>query len=195
MELSSEQVHWIGGLAFTAVAVLLLLRSIRRWNGRAWPYLLPALLIGYGLESLVDVWVHGQAVPPGYARESRQHLVQGGGLLLAGIVELLIERRVLRGWGWRLAAPAALGMLAVGFLFHAQHGLSDVAMAMMSAEHRGFAIALFVAAGVRTLDVWLARDAGIDVRRSPLAHAWLVPLLVFGIQMLAYREAMPSMGG
>jgi hypothetical protein len=190
MELSSEQVHWIGGFAFTAVAALLLLRSIRHWNGPAWGYLLPALFMGYGLESLVDVWVHGQAVPPGYARESRQHLVQGGALLLAGTVELLIERRVLRAWAWRLAAPAALGVLALGFLFHAQHGLSEVAMAMMSAEHRGFAIALGVAAGARTLDVWWARNAGADARRSPFADAWLMPLLVFGMLMLTYREAM-----
>lgn len=98
MELTSEQVHCIGGAAFSAVALLLLARELLGLSANGWAYLIPMLFIGYGLESLIDLWVHGGAVPANYGRESRQHLLQGGPLLLAGIVQWNVARGRLRQW-------------------------------------------------------------------------------------------------
>jgi len=186
MDLSSVQVHWIGGVFFTAVPLLLLLQRLLRWPGQYWAYVLPLLFAGYGLESFADVWVHGLAVPSDYTQESRQHLWQGSALLLAGLVELLVARGALLHWRWKLATPLALAALAIGFLFHTQHGGSEMAMALMLTEHRGFAIALSVAAAARAISVLPLRHVAV------LESAWLLPLLVFGLQMLSYREAMPG---
>lgn len=66
MGLTSEHVHWLGGAAFTFVALALIAQQSRIWR-RTWPsWLLPALLLGYGAESLADLWIHGDARPKGY---------------------------------------------------------------------------------------------------------------------------------
>lgn len=90
MDLTSEQVHWIGGAAFVVVSLLMLVRASGLWRWQWIPWLLPALFVGYGLESVADVWIHGDAVPVNYAAETRQHLLQGGSLFVAGVVEALV---------------------------------------------------------------------------------------------------------
>jgi hypothetical protein len=187
MELTSEQVHWIGGAAFSAIALLLLAREMLGLSAGWWAYLIPLLFIGYGLESLVDLWVHGSAVPANYGRESRQHLLQGGPLLVGGIVQWNVARGRLRGWWWQLAVPLALVALAVGFAMHDQHGASETAMLLMATQHRAFAIVLGLAAAARFLRVLPATS-----HRVPEA-TWLVPLLGFGLLMLTYRETMAPM--
>ena len=82
MNLTSEQVHWIGGAAFTIVALLLILYETRLVRASWLPYVLPLLLIGYGVESLIDPLVHGTAIPQNYAAESLQHVMQGTVMLI-----------------------------------------------------------------------------------------------------------------
>lgn len=208
MNLTSEQVHWLGGGAFVIVSLLGLARASGQIRQRWVLWLLPALFIGYGLESLADVWIHGDAVPANYATESRQHLIQGGVLLFAGIVEALLLTDRLNSWFWRLASPAALAVLASVFVVHDQHGTVDAAaMALMQAQHRGFAIALFTAAVTRALAALSTRrvpflqsnvpstlDEGPRPRHVFFDDAWLLPLFIFGVQMLVYRESVMTHG-
>lgn len=70
---------------------------------------------------------------------------------------------------------------------HDQHGASEIAMLLMTAQHRAFAIVLGLAAAVRFLHVLPATS-----QRVPEA-TWLVPLLGFGLLMLTYRETMEPM--
>src|SRR5574343_521377 len=114
MNLSSEEVHWLGGAAFTVVALLLMAKQLWGRRGGVWEALLPLLFIGYGLESFADRWVHGAVVPPDYAQESAQHLWQGAAMLLAGVVQGLVARGLLRHWCWQLAMSFGLGALALG---------------------------------------------------------------------------------
>jgi hypothetical protein len=181
MNLSSEQVHWIGGAAFTTVAVLLFL-----FHGGVlripWvPYLLPLLLIGYGIESFLDPLVHGSAIPKNYAAETAQHRVQGSFMLLAGIVEWLRLRGRLQGRMWALPLPLALSVLGLVFIFHAQHE-AMVPPLVLSLQHRFFALALWMAAAAKVFEDRTRH------RASLAAGAWLLPLLVFGLAMLAYTE-------
>lgn len=48
MDLTSEQVHWIGGVAFVTVSLLMLVRASSLWRWQWIPWLLPALFVGYG---------------------------------------------------------------------------------------------------------------------------------------------------
>lgn len=185
MELTSEQVHWIGGVAFTAVALLLLLHRAQVLQGRLVPWLLPLLLLGYGAESFADLWVHGSAVPANYGAESRQHLLQGGALLVAGIVEALLLMQRLKAPAWRIVLPLALAVVALVFLMHAQHG-GGGSMALMQVQHRAFAIALLVAAIAKAIESHMALE------RGRLQGAWLLALLIFGLELLTYTEAHPA---
>jgi hypothetical protein len=164
------------------VSLLLLLHRLQVVPGRWALWLLPLLLIGYGLESLADLWLHGDAAPANYGQENQQHLLQGGVLLVAGVVEALLLKSMLQAAVWRLVLPLALAVVAIVFLLHAQHGAGG-SMALMQVQHRAFAIALLVAAAARMLENHPAFD------RSGLRGAWLLALLIFGLELLTYAEA------
>ena len=187
MGLTSEQVHWVGGGAFSMVALLLIAKECGVLRG-AWPsWLLPILLVGYGVESFADVWVHGAAKPKSYGPESAQHVLQGTAGVLAGVVEALRLNRRLQRPLWGCVLPAALTIIGTVFWFHAQHD-ADVSPLLLMVQHRAFAVSLFVAAAARALTVW------DSPRGSRLAAAWLLPLFIFGLQMLMYTEQTSGVG-
>jgi hypothetical protein len=181
MSLSSEQVHWIGGAATVVVAVSLLLREAGIVSNRRLDWLLPVFLALYGMESFVDPWVHGTAIPAHYGSESSQHVIQGSAMLAAGIVEALILYGALNSRGWLAALPAALVVLGLVFLFHAEHGAS-VPPLVIQVQHRAFALTLLVAAATRALLLLPGQGA------KTLASGWLILLLLFGLELLTYTE-------
>lgn len=187
MGLTSEQVHWIGGAAFAFVAVALLGHLIAPERLPWAPALLPALLIGYGLESFLDPFIHGGAAPANYGAETTQHLVQGTAAFAAGVIEWARLRGALTGAGWGMATPVALLVIAIVFLVHAQHDATVSPMVLM-VQHRALAITLAVAAAARAATL-LAPGV------TALQGAWLLPLFVFGLLMLAYTERDRGMGG
>lgn len=181
MALSTEQVHWMGGAAFTVTALLLLSRRTAVLAWRWLDFLLPLLFVGYGLESAADPWLHGSAMPASPAGEARQHLMQGGAMMVAGVVQGLVERGTLKHRLWQLAVPAALAFTGAVFWMHAHENM-DGAMTSIMTQHRIFAASLWVAAGAK----------GLAVLGGPRAQAfdvaWLLPLMLFGVQLLLYTE-------
>lgn len=186
MGLTSEQVHWAGGMCFALVALALIVHAAAPTHLGWAPWLLPALLVGYGIESALDPLIHGRALPTHYGAEAAQHLVQGGAVLLAGAVEWARLRGRLRRAGWGLMTPAALLVLAGVFLVHAQHDAS-VSPAVLAVQHRAFAVILGVAAFARAATALVSGAA-------PLRAGWLFALLTFGLQLLAYTERTPPHG-
>lgn len=180
MGLTSEEVHWIGWACFALVALALMVHAVAPKRMPWAPWLLPALLLGYGLESAVDPWIHGRELPQHYALETSQHLVQGSVVLLAGVVEWARLRGRLLPRAWGLVTPFALLVVAGVFLVHAQHDVA-VSPALLVVQHRAFAVCLTVAA--------LARAAAVLVRDDAVLRAgWLFPLLAFGLLLLVYTE-------
>jgi hypothetical protein len=181
MGLTSEQVHWIGGAAFTLVALLCVLHETRHIKAAWVPYLLPALMIAYGIESFLDGFVHGSALPGNYAQESGEHFVQGGAMLIGGLGEWLRLRGRLRHSAWALLVPGALAVVGAFFWMHAQHD-TTIPPIVLHIQHRLFAVTLWLAALARLITTWApARTAG-------LASAWLAFLLMFGLELLLYTE-------
>lgn len=186
MGLTSEQVHWFGGACFTVVALLLMAYEWAPVRVPWAPGLLPALFVGYAVESALDPLIHGRAMPAHYATETAQHLGQGAAMLLAGVVEWARLRGRLRTAGWGLVTPAALLVVAVVFLRHAQHDAA-ASPAVLMVQHRAFAATLVVAGGARAAFV-------VAPRVVALRSAWLLPLLNFGLLLLAYTERAPRSG-
>lgn len=180
MNLTSEQVHHYGGAAFVVVSLLLLLAELGlvQWPWLA--YLLPLLLVGYGVESLLDTWIHGSAAPAHYGPETAQHLFQGSAVAVAGIVELLILMGILEHPLWGLFLPAALVVTGAIFFFHAQHDTAAPGL-LLVIQHRIFAVTLLVAAAAKAYSL-------IPGSGTVMAVAWLLPLLLFGLEMLIYTE-------
>lgn len=188
MELTSEQVHHVGGAAFTLVAGLLLLWHLRVLQGSWLPLTMPGLLILYGIESFADRWIHGAQLPSSYEAEGLQHLIQGGVVTVAGIIEGLILLGKLRHPVWRGAVPVALGIIGVVFLVHAQHDV-NVDPLVLAVQHRIFAVTLFVAGAAKAL----SETRGETTRW--LNAGWLLPMLVFGLELLMYSEGSGGHSG
>ena len=186
MDLTSEQVHWIGGLAFVLVIGALLAHQAGAWRARWIPWLLPVLLIGYGIESGLDWWIHGEARPEHYLPQALQHVLQGSAMFLAGLVEAARLRGRLQATAWGLVLPAALITVGVAFWAHSQHGAQVDPMVMMI-QHRAFAVVLVVAAVMRALEVLLRR-------RGAFEGAFLAPLLIFGALLVIYTESSDMRG-
>jgi hypothetical protein len=181
MNLSSEQVHWLGGVAVLIVASGLLLHDLGILSARGWRWLLPVFLVLYGLESFMDPWIHGTAAPENYGAESSQHIVQGTAMLVGGLVESLVLLGILKQRVWMLAVPVSLVALAVIFLVHEQH-TARVPALVLEVQHRVFALTLFLAAVLRAM--LLSSRPAVNA----LGRGWLVLLLLFGLELTTYTE-------
>jgi len=74
------------------------------------------------------------------------------------------------------------------FLFHAQHEAAASAI-VLTVQHRIFGATLAVAALAKA-----AAELGGEKARA-FRVAWLLPLLVFGLEMLLYTEGGAGMAG
>lgn len=185
MGLTSEHVHWMGGLAILVVAALSIAWNFGWIRGR-WPrWLLPALLLGYAMQSFFDAQLHGSALPTRYVAETRQHWIQGALVAVAGITEM---GRAAGRWKAResaLVTPLALVGVGLVFWMHAQHDAQLDPM-LLTLQHRAMAVSLWVAAAARAVAVW--RD---DERESV---GWWWPLMVFALLLVIYTESASSGG-
>lgn len=181
MGLTSEQVHWIVGGVVSAGAITLILKETLVIRA-AWPrYVLPIGLLGWGVEAIVDPFVHGSEMPGGYGAEALQHVLMGVVMLAAGGIELGRERGKLTATAWGFVLPVILLVLAAMFLGHAQHEAA-VPPLVLIVQHRVLGLTLVVAGLAKALAV-LKHE-----RTKAFELGWLLVLLVVGLQFLAYTE-------
>jgi hypothetical protein len=166
--------HLLEGLVLATVGILAILGSLGvAWAPTAWPLLI--LLAGVLLLALIYP-LHPLSDWPAIWRDpqQRQHTIIAATLAVAGISELL------RGSGapaWGYVWPAALLLIGVLFLTHAQHGRA-VARAVLL--HRILGITIICAGLLRAIEV----GTGADV----FASLWPIALLVAAAQLIVYRE-------
>jgi len=187
MELTSQTVHMIGGLAFTGLSLVMIVNIMSNAEPRWTDAALAVLFLLYGAESVIDQAVHGSAIPENYQMETFQHLIQGAILFLAGVAESLRLAGVLKHRLWSLSVPVGLTGLGGIFLFHAQSGMDMNAMMLMTAQHRAFGVVLLLAAAGYVLARFrLAGNRAADL-------GWVALLLAFGVMLILYRESMAAM--
>ena len=187
MGLTSEQVHWIFGAVLIGTTVLLILRDTGRIAGRWIDYLVPLLLAAFGLEMLLDPFVHGASAPANYAAETAQHFGLGVLLIGASADEFFRTWRRRSGLLWRVPLAAALAIAAVTFWVHAQHD-SAAPMILLITQHRMIAATLAVAAVAA-----LVIGPGERGSAQPPAIGFL--MLLLGAQLLIYTEGTSLFGG
>jgi hypothetical protein len=181
MGLSSEQLHWIIGGQLTALAFVLLLYETRVWRWGALRYALAFTLLLFSAEGSLHPLLSGALSPARFDAATEQHLMLAGVCFVVGVVELLRAAGRLRRDVWKAALPVGLSVTAVTFVFHAQHE-SHVPPILLTVQHRILGASLAVGAAAKTVSELRHPMA------KPFAVAWLVPVLLAGVELLLYTE-------
>ena len=175
--------------------LIILAQAAGRVRGARALYLWPGLVLFAGVGLLgVLLLPHHRDVP---ARvqwafvigdpQQRQHLVLGFLIVIAGTVELLLRGGRLHAPLWRVAWPAAVIIVGVLFIIHAQHGPHE-AIARALLFHRVLG-ALLIATGL--LRLW---EIASGSTARWLSFSWGLTLLAAGALLIGYREPESSHG-
>jgi hypothetical protein len=168
--------HRVEGLLLAAVGGLALLDNFgfATWASAAWPIL---ILIA-GLLLLVLLYpTHPLADWPAIWRDpqQRQHTIMAAAIALAGATELVRGSNPALAYVW----PAALLIIGILFLTHAQHGTGE-AVARAVRQHRVL--------GTTAIIAGLLRAAEFVTGTARFAVLWPLALLVAAAQLILYRE-------
>ena len=168
--------HLVEGSLTAAVGVLALLATL---TAAEWPNSAYAgLMAGAGVLLLILLYPRHPVSDWGAIwrdPQQREHTIMATALVLAGVAELVAAGRPPLGFTW----PAALVLIGLLFLTHAQHG-SGEAMAQAVRRHRWIGASGIAAGVLRFLSV--LRPAVVwDV-------LWAVAVLAVAAQLLLYRE-------
>lgn len=183
MNLTSEQVHWIYGALISVVSMgLIVAEASQVPQKHSRPFLIGTILfLAFGF--LIDPLLHGNLLPRNYFQEMRQHNALGLLLLGLGTIEFLRFKHVLHHTIWGAFLPLALLVAGLIFFFHAQHD-SQVPMLLLMTQHRIYGVTLFIA-GVTQFVAYRSKK---NTHPSPFAVAWVVCLLILGLELLLYTE-------
>lgn len=181
MGLTSEQFHWIFGGFVAALATVLFVAELSSLREGRLRFALPVGLIGGGAMAAADPLFHG-AASNANPTETAQHIVFGIGMLAVGVIELQCARQRLASVAWSLALPVFLVSVGIALLRHAQHEATAPALVLI-VQHRLHGIAL-ITAGVTKAIAEIRGE-----RATPIRGAWLVGVLIFGVEFLVYTES------
>jgi len=163
-----------------AVAVLAFLHnlSLGAWTAIAWP----SLLLITGLLLLLLIYPrHPLSDWPAIWRDpqQRQHTIIAGAVAAAGAAELLQSRSSAWAYVW----PAALLIVGILFLTHAQHG-TGAAVERAVWKHRWLGATLMGAGLLRFIEI----IGGVVLW-------WPLILLAAAVQLVLYREPAGAFEG
>jgi hypothetical protein len=184
--LSSEAVHKIYGAAILTTSATLLAEESGAFTLEEVRFALPGLTMAAGGLLMIDPLLHGRAAPSNYRQETRQHLLLGGAMLVAGSVDFAAEAAWLDHWSWGLVLPAGLLAASGSFFFHAQHG-DPAQHELMTTQHRLLGATLAVAAVTKALAA-VPSETDDEPRWPGMQSAWMIAAGLAGIQLLLYSE-------
>lgn len=186
MALTSEQFHWIFGGFVASLGVVLFAAELSLLRHRAIGFALPVGLIIGGAMAAADPLLHG-STSNANPTETAQHIAFGIGMLAVGVIELQRARQRLARVAWSLALPLFLVAVGIAFLRHAQHEAAAPPLVLI-VQHRLQGIAL-ITAGLAKAVVEIRGERAGSVR-----GAWLVALIIFGLEFLVYTESGGAAG-
>jgi hypothetical protein len=181
MGLTAEQAHWIVGGELSALALVSMLYETRMWRFGALRLAPAATLLLFAAQGALLPVLHGDAKHGSIDAATEQHFALAGLCLVIGLAELLRAEARLRRWIWRVPLP--IGMFAAGaiFWFHAQHK-TDAPPVLLTVQHRILGASLAIGAASKTVT-----ELPHPVARR-LGAAWLLPVLLAGVDLLLYTE-------
>lgn len=178
--------HWIAGYIFLGVAIAALLQALGIFKSQKylWPLLvviagiifIPYSIFHHGFEKLGLVLKVYELDP-----QQRQHITIFILLFVAGVVELLLSLKKLKGNYWHFFWPAVLVVIGLMFLFHPQHGSAE-ALAYSVPYHRTLGTVLVLSGFLRILEITWPKKYKI------FAFGWIAFLFAASILLIVYNE-------
>jgi len=178
--------HWIAGYIFLGVSIIAFLQALGLFKSKQylWPLLvviagvifIPYSILHHGLEKLDLVFTVIQLDP-----QQRQHIIMFNLLFVAGIVELLLSLKKIKGKFWHFVWPGVMLIIGYMFLTHPQHGTAD-AQAYAVPFHTTLGTVLVITGILKAAEViWSAKY-------KLLTYGWILFIFVASIMLIIYNE-------
>lgn len=178
--------HWTIGYILLGVAAIALLQTLGflKTKPYLWPLLvaiagiilIPYNLLHHGLNEFPLVMKVIEVDP-----QQRQHFIMFVLLFSAGVIELLLSLKKIKGKFWQFVWPGVLLIIGYMFLTHPQHGTAD-AQAYTEPFHTALGIVLLITGVLKGAKViWVKRFKW-------LTYGWILFLLITAIMLIVYRE-------
>ena len=178
----SNVAHWIEGVIFLIVAMIVLLQIFGYLKNRL--YLWPSLILIAGLFLPIFSYIH-HLDEPGlawqatiYDPQQRQHMFMAILMSIAGFSEL--RRLKYRESLWKFLLPGVLATIGILFLTHPQHGTSEAVM-QAALIHKYLGSVLVLSGVFRGVEM-------LQPNQKWLKYPWVIFLTIAGILLISYRE-------
>lgn len=178
--------HWIAGYIFLGVAIVALLQALGIFKSQRylWPLLvviagiifIPYSIFHHGFEKLGLVLKVYELDP-----QQRQHITMFILLFVAGVVELLLSFKKLKGNYWHFFWPGVMLIIGYMFLTHPQHGTVE-ARAYAVPFHTTLGIVLLITGALKAIEViWSQKYKWVT-------YGWILFLFIASIMLISYNE-------
>lgn len=178
--------HWIAGYIFLGVIIIALLQTFGFLKNK--PYIWPLLVTIAGLVFIpFNLMHHGVNELPLVLKvieldpQQRQHFIIFNLLFFAGIVELLLSLKKIKGNFWHFVWSGVLLIIGYMFLTHPQHGTAE-ARAYTVPFHTTLGLVLLVTGTLKAAEViW-------GSKYKLITYGWILFLFITSIMLITYNE-------
>lgn len=178
--------HWIIGYIFLAVAIIALLQTFGFLSSKKylWPILvvvagiilIPFNLLHHSLAQLPLVWKVLEL-----DAQQQQHFIMFNMIFIAGLVELLLSLKKIKGKVWQFIWPGVLSIIGLMFLFHPQHG-TVASLAYSVPYHRTLGTVLVLTG------LFKAAEIAWSKRNKWFVWLWIIFLFIASGLLIIYNE-------
>lgn len=178
--------HWIAGYIFLGVAFVAFLQAIDflKTKRYLWPaivvigglFSIPYYLFHHGIGDLPRVW---QVIL--LDAQQKQHFTMFNLLFAAGIVELLLSLKKIKGKFWQFVWPGVILIIGYMFLTHPQHGTADA---------RAYAVPFHTTLGTILVitGILKATEVILSAKYKLLTYGWILFLFIASVMLITYNE-------
>lgn len=182
----SSTAHWMAGYIFIGVVIVAFLQSLGFFKTKTylWPLLvafaglifIPFTLMHHGVSELPLVWKVLQLDP-----QQRQHFIMFNLLSFAGIIELFLSLKKIKGNLWHFIWPGVLLVIGYMFLTHPQHGTTQ-SLTYTMPFHTTLGTILIITGVLKAFELRWAK------KYKWIAYGWIIFLFVASIMLISYNE-------
>lgn len=178
--------HWIAGYIFLGVAIIAFLQALVFLKSKQylWPLVvvvtgaifIPYSIFHHGFEKL-DLLFKVIELDP----QQRQHFIMFNLFFVAGIIELLLSLKKIKGNLWHFVWPGVILIVGYMFLTHPQHG---------TAQARAYTVPFHTILGVVLVITGVLKSAEVirSQRYKWITYGWILFLFIASVMLVTYKE-------
>ncbi len=178
--------HWIAGYIFLSVSAIAFLQTIGflKTKKYLWPaivviasiFTIPYFLLHHGIDQLGRVWQVITLDP-----QQKQHFIMFNLLFIAGVVELLVSLKKIKGKIWQSVWPGMFVIIGYMFLTHPQHGTAQ-AQSYTVPYHTTLGTLLMITGVLKAVEVIWSQKYKL------ITYGWIIFLFIASVMLITYNE-------